>query len=145
VKRKELLRDFTRRHRWRMSKSLAVSAVTTGIGFTLFWTLTSLLHAEGTRAVMVNAGLAIPMMVFGFVVSWLLVWNDRNIEPRRGFRRWTTKTIMLGGFSQLSFFVLVGLLGLEHMMIAAALIVAKAPFGYALNHWVFQDDDSKMA
>jgi putative flippase GtrA len=143
---KELLRDFFRKHRWRLSKSLAVSGITTGVGFTAFLLLTSVLHAEGLRATAIYLLLAAPMTLFGFAMTRFLVWNDRKNNTTRGFRRWTAKSIFIGTFSQSSFFLFVGLLGFQHTAIAVALIIVKAPLGYTLNHWVFQEvDDSKMA
>jgi len=143
VKHSLFLRDLFRRHKWRLSKSVMVSLVTTGVGFSLFWFLTSALNAEGTRAVLVNLVLSLPMTLFGFVVTWLLVWDDRDIEAKSGLGRWTGKALLLGVFSQLSFFVLVGLLGFQHIWIAAILIGVKAPAAYILNNtWVFKETPS---
>jgi putative flippase GtrA len=142
-----ILRGLIRRHKRRLSKSAMVSVVTTSVGFSLLWLLTTMFSAEGTSAALVNLGLSLPMTFFGFIVTWFFVWDDREITAKDGFGRWVAKALLLGGFSQIAFFVLVGLLGLEHMMIAAMLILVKMPFGYILNHeWVFKDaKTSEMA
>jgi hypothetical protein len=147
MKHTACLRGLIRRHIRRLSKSAIVSGVTTAVGFSLLWILTTILGAEGSSAALVNLGLSLPMTLFGFITTWLLVWDDREITAKAGLGRWTTKSLLLGGFSQISFFVLVGVLGFEHMVIAAVLIIVKMPFGYILNHeWVFKETPpSEMA
>jgi hypothetical protein len=113
------------------------------VSFGLLWLLTSTLDARGLSAVRINLVLSVPMTLLGFLTTWLLVFGDRQVTARSGLSRWIAKALFMGALGQGSFALLVGMLGMQHMLVAASLIVVKAPLAYTINHeWVFPEESS---